>query len=40
MNEWTLCKVENSVTLFSLYDNIYNGEVEFGEIEFEIEFLT
>ena len=26
INEWTLCKVENSVTLFSLYDKIYNGK--------------
>ena len=30
-----LCKVENSVILFSLYDKIYNGEIEFGEIVFE-----
>ena len=29
INEWTLCKVENSVTLFSLYDKICNGEIEF-----------
>ena len=27
--------MENSVTLFSLYDKIYNGEIEFGELEFE-----
>ena len=29
INEWTLCKADVGISLFTLYDKIYNGEITF-----------